>query len=439
MLPFLLQISLALFFVGLCFFTADIDPTIGNTTLPLVCAWAFLFIAVTVSPIFSAKCPYKTPAVSPVTTPLRCHVGPTLAHWGRVSARFPLLLLVFCFWAIVFTITLGIKIIFARRNRLGDALLSRAGDVILRTTTVSFKPPRRIPMEEADVRIRESEDMEILITADAIQANTEPDLITLEAALKQTNPSREESVVFLLQIIGNRVPLSTDLTLAHVQLPITMIDCSSLSTRTRENIVDLLQRFVISHLPHASELVVSEVQAHGIKISVNETDPSGTWKSILLVWAMTIHISCSHKCALPEKLLVAIDCAITNLNRLKYGSGARAASEDHDSHQVALATCYRITHDNIRASLSDKIRSAADVFSSYSIAVKNAYISEFNSASPLPVAFEDAARSLVKSLEQDIVDTGHALSETIFAQAITIPECNEVESSQYDVLHLRRL
>ncbi|KAI0338489.1 hypothetical protein BDW22DRAFT_1337812, partial [Trametopsis cervina] len=60
-LPFLLQISLALFFVGLCYFTAEVHPSVRNTTLPLVCGWAFLFIAATVFPIFSAQCPYKTP------------------------------------------------------------------------------------------------------------------------------------------------------------------------------------------------------------------------------------------------------------------------------------------------------------------------------------------------------------------------------------------
>ncbi|KAI0803302.1 hypothetical protein BC629DRAFT_1284213, partial [Irpex lacteus] len=60
-LPLLLQLALALFFIGLCFFTVDIHPAIGNTTLPLVCAWAFLFTTVTFAPIFSAHCPYKTP------------------------------------------------------------------------------------------------------------------------------------------------------------------------------------------------------------------------------------------------------------------------------------------------------------------------------------------------------------------------------------------
>ncbi|KAI0766483.1 hypothetical protein BC629DRAFT_1246002, partial [Irpex lacteus] len=58
MLPLFLQISLALFFVGLCIFTLDVYPAIGNATLPLVAAWAFLFAAVTASPAFTARCPY---------------------------------------------------------------------------------------------------------------------------------------------------------------------------------------------------------------------------------------------------------------------------------------------------------------------------------------------------------------------------------------------
>ncbi|KAI0337103.1 hypothetical protein BDW22DRAFT_1384154, partial [Trametopsis cervina] len=67
-LPFLVQISLALFFVGLCYFTADIHPSVKNTSLPLVSAWAFFFIAATISPAFSPRCPYKTPALTPLTT-----------------------------------------------------------------------------------------------------------------------------------------------------------------------------------------------------------------------------------------------------------------------------------------------------------------------------------------------------------------------------------
>ncbi|KAI0685970.1 hypothetical protein BC835DRAFT_485767 [Cytidiella melzeri] len=67
-LPLLLQLSLLLFFVGLCDFTANVHPSIRNTTLSLVCAWAFLIFSVVLAPIFSARCPYKTPALKPMTT-----------------------------------------------------------------------------------------------------------------------------------------------------------------------------------------------------------------------------------------------------------------------------------------------------------------------------------------------------------------------------------
>ncbi|KAI0758447.1 hypothetical protein BC629DRAFT_1272688, partial [Irpex lacteus] len=63
-LPLLLQISLALFFAGLCIFTWDVHPTLGKTTLPLVGAWACLFLVVTITPSFTARCPYTTPALA---------------------------------------------------------------------------------------------------------------------------------------------------------------------------------------------------------------------------------------------------------------------------------------------------------------------------------------------------------------------------------------
>ncbi|KAI0346851.1 hypothetical protein BDW22DRAFT_1313209, partial [Trametopsis cervina] len=60
-LPLVLQISLALFFVGLCFFTLDADTSVGYTTIPLVGGWALLFVAATFAPSVSPRCPYKTP------------------------------------------------------------------------------------------------------------------------------------------------------------------------------------------------------------------------------------------------------------------------------------------------------------------------------------------------------------------------------------------
>ena len=50
--PLFQQLALGLFFVGLCYFTASVHESTGRTTLPLVSAWAFLFITVTLLPAF---------------------------------------------------------------------------------------------------------------------------------------------------------------------------------------------------------------------------------------------------------------------------------------------------------------------------------------------------------------------------------------------------
>lgn len=60
-LPLLIQISLALFLIGLCYFTADVHRSVGHATLALVAAWAFVFVAFAFMPIYDAACPFKTP------------------------------------------------------------------------------------------------------------------------------------------------------------------------------------------------------------------------------------------------------------------------------------------------------------------------------------------------------------------------------------------
>ncbi|KAI0776463.1 hypothetical protein BC629DRAFT_1290537, partial [Irpex lacteus] len=59
-LPLLLQLSLGLFFVGLCYFTSSVHESVGHTTLPLVVGWALFFFGATALPIFLPRCPYRT-------------------------------------------------------------------------------------------------------------------------------------------------------------------------------------------------------------------------------------------------------------------------------------------------------------------------------------------------------------------------------------------
>lgn len=73
LLPILLQISLALFFVGLCFFTEAVHSSIGTTSLFLVACWAFFFILSVVAPLVSPRCPYKTTSLKAAFRHARPH------------------------------------------------------------------------------------------------------------------------------------------------------------------------------------------------------------------------------------------------------------------------------------------------------------------------------------------------------------------------------
>lgn len=65
-LPLLLQLSLGLFFVGMCYFTSAIHSSIGYTTVPLVAGWAACFLSVTLLPFVFPRCPYRTPLLKAV-------------------------------------------------------------------------------------------------------------------------------------------------------------------------------------------------------------------------------------------------------------------------------------------------------------------------------------------------------------------------------------
>lgn len=71
LLPLILQLALALFFVSLCFFTIDVHPSVGYTTIPLVAGWALLFGAASFAPALSPRCPYKIPVYKSVMQLLR--------------------------------------------------------------------------------------------------------------------------------------------------------------------------------------------------------------------------------------------------------------------------------------------------------------------------------------------------------------------------------
>ncbi|KAJ3522074.1 hypothetical protein NM688_g8928 [Phlebia brevispora] len=63
-LPFLLQVALFLFFVGMCVFTMAVHASVGGTSIAVVVGWGTLFTIVTLAPFLSSRCPYKTPLLN---------------------------------------------------------------------------------------------------------------------------------------------------------------------------------------------------------------------------------------------------------------------------------------------------------------------------------------------------------------------------------------
>ncbi|KAI0071096.1 hypothetical protein K474DRAFT_1669377 [Panus rudis PR-1116 ss-1] len=70
-LPFLLQIALLLFFLGLCLFLLALDPIVGWVVTSMVIVWVALFVGSTVAPVFSPRCPYKTPVLQSTVQSIR--------------------------------------------------------------------------------------------------------------------------------------------------------------------------------------------------------------------------------------------------------------------------------------------------------------------------------------------------------------------------------
>ncbi|EKM50876.1 uncharacterized protein PHACADRAFT_69516, partial [Phanerochaete carnosa HHB-10118-sp] len=73
-LPMLIQLSLGLFFAGLCFFTANVDEHVYFTSVPLVSGWAFFIVVTTLAPLVSPRCPYKIPLLKSVVRAVRTRV-----------------------------------------------------------------------------------------------------------------------------------------------------------------------------------------------------------------------------------------------------------------------------------------------------------------------------------------------------------------------------
>jgi hypothetical protein len=188
-LPLLLQLSLALFLIGLCFFTSEVHRTIGHTTIPLVAAWVFLFVASSFGPAISPRCPYKT----------------TLLKSAMKAVR---------------------KLLF----RVVRWVLRR----LQYTQLNAIWSYQNLAYDEEDAMKSDENDIDILVAVDSIQSD-EQLLTIMWDALQQSQPDPVDSAAFVKKLINNRIQCDIP------SLPsFPFLDIKPLPKRTATSIMEMV-------------------------------------------------------------------------------------------------------------------------------------------------------------------------------------------------------
>ncbi|THH00297.1 hypothetical protein EW026_g2221 [Hermanssonia centrifuga] len=189
-LPLLLQFSLGLFFVGLCFFSWSVHPTIGRTVTSIVSCWGSFFFFAIIAPACSARCPYKTALLKKAMRVLRrCICG--------------------------YYIT--------RHIYLGPVKESGAA------------------VEDEDAAGDAKGDVQILTAADAILLDDDLLVTTMSDSLEdiQSSIGQVEVIDFVIAALQQRLPAS-----GLIARPIEFLDLSRLPERTRSTLVKITSQTV---------------------------------------------------------------------------------------------------------------------------------------------------------------------------------------------------
>lgn len=196
-LPLLLQLSLGLFFIGLCFFTAAIDARLNRTTLFLVCSWGFFLLMTTLAPLVSPRCPFKVPLLKNAMKSGRLHV------------------------------TRAVFRALAKIHQKARSLTAKAN-----TTKFTMAP------EEDEIIARAEGDADILLSVDA-QLSDDGLLGIMWEVLKQPRPDPQVSVSFIVELIKHRVGSTLPTPIPARDIPF-IPDLRALSRRSHWAIMTML-------------------------------------------------------------------------------------------------------------------------------------------------------------------------------------------------------
>lgn len=322
-LPLLLQLSLGLFFVGLCFFTAAVHDSVGRTTIPLVCAWAFLLLMTTVAPLFSPRCPYKTTFLKRAFEIGRRYVVPSLRHLIAYILRFP------------YTFR-------ATASRTWTSLILRAHDIFYHvdhatqsiednqiiiniemeyeiqvehdtssTTEDSRgdthpKNAQESDQEESQVVKMEAEDVEILLSVDSLMSDDGLLPTMLDALRQRSGASLATVVYFAREVIGRRV----DIERGNSRLTLVP-DLRLLSKYAWTTLIDAIVDVFLQHGPLVLDANIGDLVSNAIIIMSSRSNHTlsdhaeRTLQKILLIPTRMPEHGCSDNIPLCRCLVAA--------------------------------------------------------------------------------------------------------------------------------------
>ncbi|KAI0085969.1 hypothetical protein BDY19DRAFT_387991 [Irpex rosettiformis] len=264
-LPLILQLALALFFVGLCYFTASVHASIGYTTLPLAIGWAFCFSSVTVLPIFFPRCPYRTTLLKSLLQSFHGTIG---SCSGNVSRKCK-----------------------AALSRSSHVLQNQWTKKLLMATEAILARLSAYLSEVDEMRVMQGRerDLEILESVDSIQSDDELLGTAIAEAVEQVHCDPAQFEHLLRVILENR-GLST---------PQSGSRSESLGAPFPLQILDL--RHVSKHARNAICSVVSHYTTHArFEAGTIITSPGYIKDTVFRVTLMAVIMLSISNCPLPE-------------------------------------------------------------------------------------------------------------------------------------------
>ena len=266
-LPMLLQVSVGLFFIGLCFFTASVDWRMARISMSLVSGWAFFLIVTTLLPLCSPRCPYKMPLLKSVmrtarrrvTMPLRCVLtllaADSTAYWRqRVATPVRCLFMVMAAQLVTYlcsfqALVAKLAAYLTRRQYVSQdpygemiSVLERGGRKDAGHRHDSDGQSSNRQYEEEDEFVGGSQDdADVLVLTDSIMANDSL-LPMIWDAFKQRSQGPTQSLSFVFRLIANRIGAQReDLLSPRIQhIP----DLSPLSRRAWDAFMEMLTELI---------------------------------------------------------------------------------------------------------------------------------------------------------------------------------------------------